>query len=66
MEKVEGEIFGPHHASVLANPILLVNVPPIDIVMHPKTSSTHALIEDLMPLSSFDASLSGVLRASFS
>jgi hypothetical protein len=55
----------PHQASVLASPILLVIFSPIDIVMHPKTCSTHALIADLMRLSSFDASLSGLLRAPF-
>ena len=55
-EEVEGEIFEPHQALVLASPILLFIFPPIDIVMHPKTCSTHALIADFMRLSSFDAS----------
>ncbi len=46
-EKVEGEVLSPHHASVVAKPILLVIFPAIDIVMHPKTCSTHALIAGL-------------------
>lgn len=58
-EEVEGEILSPHQASVLSNPIILVIFSPIDIVMHPNTCSTHALIADLIRLSSLVASLRG-------
>ena len=64
--KLKVRFLSPHHASVLARPIFLVSFPPIDIVMLPKTCSTHALIADLMRFSSLASSLRGWLRAPFS
>ena len=36
----------PHYISVLSSPIFLVIFPPMDMVIHPKTCSTQALIAD--------------------
>jgi len=45
--------------SVLTSRIMLVSLPPIDMVMHPKIFSTHALIGDLKRFNSLLALFGG-------
>ena len=57
--KLNVRFFRPHQALFLSSPIFRVNLPPIEVVMKPKTCSTQARIADLTEFRSLASSLGG-------